>query len=282
MDMKDLSKETIKKKFLENVYRDFDALNIDLNDLYINVLKSIKNNYNGLLYSGVKRNGLKKLNEEEIFLLNIHDKFILSILNISIYEAIVNDNYELLYNGIYTYSHLRKLNRLHLKGCKFHVNIEGLIFNENEYIKQNNWKEYAVKQFFENFGNQMNGKFDMELVKILNKTISMEDVEDNYNNLLKLHSKCQWLTRGWYRECNLINYMPIFLVGIYKFAGQNIKIETENKWFTGFIDYLDKTGVKENKLVYKFTGKIDFLNRILDKEYNNFSDEYKNKCDSYF
>jgi hypothetical protein len=269
--------EDIKKKFLESKYQSFDILNTELNNLYNRVCESVRNNYDNLLNSNMRKKWLKTLKKEEIFLMNIHDKYILSILNISIYQAIVNDNYELLYDGIYTYNHLRKLNRLHLEGFKFNVMVEGLIFNENEYIKQNNWKEYVVKQFGENFGDQMNGKFGMELVEILNRTISKEDAEDNYNNLLKLHSKCQWLTKGWYRECNLINYMPIFLVGIYKFIEQNIKIETENKWFLGFIEYLNNNRTKENKLVYNFSGEISFLNKILDNGYNEFYKEYKNK-----
>ncbi|GHV86699.1 hypothetical protein AGMMS50230_23070 [Spirochaetia bacterium] len=224
-----------------------------------------------LLYSNTNnRNLLKKLSIEEIFLMNLPDNVILSILNISIYEAIINKNYELLYNGIYTYSHLQNLNRQHLKGFDFTNFIECLIFNENEYIGIINWKEYVVKQFMENYKEQMNGKFDSELLEVLNKTISLENgIENNFNNLVKLHSKCQWLTKGLYRECNLINYMPIYLIGIYKFIDKKIKIETKNEYFIEFINYLDTNKKMENKLVYKFTGEIDFLNKILDKEYNN-------------
>ncbi|GHU07169.1 hypothetical protein FACS1894151_01070 [Spirochaetia bacterium] len=175
-----------------------------------------------------------------------------------------------MYNGIYTYSHLRNLNCQHLKGFDFTNFIECLIFNENEYIGIINWKEYVVKQFMENYKEQMNEKFDSELLEILNKTISLENgIENNFNNLVKLHSKCQWLTKGWYRECNLINYMPIYLIGIYKFIDKKINIETKNEYFIEFINYLDTNKNMENKLVYKFTGKIDFLNKILDKEYNN-------------
>ncbi|MDR3093371.1 MAG: hypothetical protein LBU62_01850, partial [Bacteroidales bacterium] len=268
--------EDVKKKFLESNFHSFDALNEELNALYNSVKKSRKNDYENLLFSRTqKRDLLKKLKTEEIFLMNIHDKIILSVLNISIYRAITDKNYELLYNGIYTYAHLRSLNRLHLEGFKFHEFFESLIFNENRFINENNWKEYVVKQFIENFGDQMTGKFDMELLQVLHKTISAENsVEDNFNNLLQLHSKCQWLTKGAYRECNLINYMPIFLIGIYKFIDKNIKIETKNEWLIEFIDYLNRNKNAENKLVYKFTGEIDFLNNILHKDYNSFSNEY--------
>jgi hypothetical protein len=268
----------LTKIFLENVYQNFDRINDELNMQYSNVNKSIENNYENLLYSNSKLNLLKKLKTNELFLMNIHDKHILAILNISIYNAIVKEDYELLYNGIYTYNHLRKLNRMHLTGFKFNEFIESLIFNENKHIEEDNWKEYIINQFFENYGSKMSGKFDMELAKILKKIIAKEnDIENNYNNLFKLYSKCQWLSRGWYQECNLINYMPIFLAGIYKFIGQDINIETENKWFTGFIDYLNKNRTKENKLVYNFSGEISFLNKILDKDYNDFYKEYKNK-----
>jgi hypothetical protein len=269
----------IKKKFLENIYQDFDKINAELIILYNDIHKSIKNNYENLLYSNIKLDFLRKLKPEELFFMNIHDKYILAILNISIYQEIINEDYEFLYNGIYTYTHLRSLNRLHLEGFKLNEIFECLIINENRYIEQYNWKEYIVKRFLEDFYDQMNGKFDMEFVEILKGTVSNEKaIENNYNNLLKLHSKCQWLTKGWYRECNLINYMPIYLVGIYKFIGQNIKIETENKWFISFIDFLNKNKAKEKRLVYKFTGEISFLNSILDKDYNNFRNEYKNKC----
>jgi hypothetical protein len=101
---------------------------------------------------------------------------------------------------------------------------------------------------------------------------------NNYNILVKLHSKCQWLTQGYYRECKLINYVPVFLVGIYKLIGKKLEIETEKKYFSDFINHLNKNNDIDYKLVYNFTGKIDFLNKILDKEYEKFSKEYKNKC----
>ncbi|GHU07164.1 hypothetical protein FACS1894151_01060 [Spirochaetia bacterium] len=83
--------EEIKRKFLENNYHNFDMLNSELNILYNSVDKSIKNNYENLLYSNTNnRNLLKKLSIEEIFLMNLPDNAILSILNISIYEAIIN------------------------------------------------------------------------------------------------------------------------------------------------------------------------------------------------
>ncbi|MDR1317206.1 MAG: hypothetical protein LBK13_10070 [Spirochaetales bacterium] len=273
MEIKD-----IKKKFAESNYHDFDILNTELNSFYTRVCKSIKNNYDNLLYSNGEKM-LKKLKPEEIFFMNMHDKIILSILNISIYGAISSENYELLYNGIYTYNHVRTLNRLHLRGgFNFTGFFEALIFNENEFIKQNNWKEYVIKRFLDNSGDRMSGKFDMELLKIFEKTVNSEaGVENHFNNLIKLHSRCQWLTQGGYRECNLINYMPVFLIGIYKFIDRDIKIETQNKFFTEFIEYLNKNKTQENKLVYKFTGETAFLNNILDKDYNNFKNEYKNK-----
>jgi hypothetical protein len=300
----------IQKKFPENVYQNYDMLNEELNNFYINVCKSIKNNYNGLLNSDAKRNWLKKLNAEEIFLMNIHDKIILAILDIAIYESIINNNYELLCNGIFTYSRLRSLNRLHLPCMNFCGSIESFIlgdkvlFNnnfkgkieidQNDYnaenylpgnflkvifFNQNNWKETVLKQYNDNVNKSIKGKFDIELLQIFKNIAAGENnFENSYNNMLKLHSKCQWLTQGWYRECKLINYVPIFLVGIYKLIGEKFKIETDKKYFSDFIEYINKNNNIDYKSVYNFTGKIDFLNKILDKEYESFSKEYKNKC----
>jgi hypothetical protein len=300
----------IQKKFSENVYQNYDMLNEELNNLYMDVCKSIKNKHDGLLYSNGKRNWLKKLSAEEIFLMNIHAKIILAILDIAIYESITNNNYELLCNGIFTYSRLINLNRLHLPGVGS-GSIEGFILNDtvlfknsfkgkveidqndynvedylfNNFIKiiffnQNNWKEIVLQQYDDNINKSIKGKFDMELLKIFKNIVTGEnDFENSYNNLIRLHSKCQWLTQGRYRECKLINYMPIFLVGIYKLIGRQLKIETDKEYFAKFIAYLDNRNNNiENKLVYNFTGRIDFLNKILDKEYESFSKEYKSKC----
>ena len=270
--------DEIKKKFLESNYKIFDTINKELNELFENVQKSKRHNFKNLLYSNTKKlDLLKKLELEELFLMNIHDKFILSILNISIYNALVNGDYEILFNGIYTYTHLRNLNRLHLNGFKFNSFIEHLIINENLFIKEDDWKKYIVKKFTENFGEQIEGKFDIELMTILQKTTMEEkDIDTNFNELLKLYPKCQWLNKGWYRECILIKFLPIFLVGIYKLINQEIDIKTNNQWLIEFIKYLKEN--REGKLVYNFTGKIEFLNRILNKDYNEFSKEYKSKC----
>jgi hypothetical protein len=68
------------------------------------------------------------------------------------------------------------------------------------------------------------------------------------------------------------------LVGVYKLIGRKFEIKTDKKYFSNFTEYLNKNNDIDYKIVYNFTGKIDFLNKILDKEYENFSDEYKNKC----
>jgi hypothetical protein len=300
----------IQRKFSENVYQNYDILNEELNNFYISICKSIKNNYNGLLNSSAKKNWLKKLNEEEIFLMNIHDKIILAILDIAIYESIINNNYELLCNGIFTCSRLRSLNRLYLPGMDLCGSIESFIlgdkvlFNnsidgeieidQNDYnvendlpynfikvifFNQDNWKEIVLKQYNDHVNKTIKGKFDIELLQILKNIVTGENnFENNYNNLVKLHSRCQWLTQGYYRECKLINYVPIFLIGIYKLIGKKLKIETDKKYFFDFIEYLNKNNNIDNKVVYNFTGKIDFLNKILDKGYENFSKEYKSKC----
>jgi hypothetical protein len=146
------------------------------------------------------------------------------------------------------------------------------------FFNQTNWKEIVLKQYEDNVNKTIKRKFDMKLLKILKNIATGENnFENDYNNLVKLHSKCQWLTQGCYWECRLINYMPIFLVGIYKLIGRQLSIETDKEYFAKFIGYLNNENNIENKLVYNFTGRIDFLNKILDKEYENFSKEYKGK-----
>ena len=269
--------DNVKNKFLESSYHNFETVNVELNNFFIDIQKLRKDKY--LSYSASKSEWVK-LNEKEFFLNKIHDKHILAILNIAIYEAIISENYEILYNGIYTYNRLRTLNRLHLSGSKFHEIIESLI-NNHHLVEQTNLAESLLKRFMEYFDIPIdipNGKFDTELIQLLeNQTRGENGVETHYQNLLKLHSRCQWLTKGWYRECNLINYMPIFLVGLYKLINRPFNIETDNKWLTDFIRYLGQNKFKENKLVYTFSGKINFLNDILDVKYDEFCKEYKNK-----
>lgn len=271
--------EKVKNTFLESSFQDFDTINLELNNLHTAVQESEKNNYKGLLYSNSKITWLKTLKSEELFFMNMHDKQILAILNISIYEAIINTNYETLYNGIYTYNRLRILNRLHLSGFKFHETIESLIFNNNDFLGIDNPSGYLLRQFMEYLDVPNGNKFDMELIQLLERLNEREDgVETNFQNLLKLHSKCRWLTRGWYRECNLINYMPIFLVGIYKLINRTFDIETDNERLKDFIHYLAQNKNKKTELVYTFNGKIDFLNDIIGKRFEEFQREYKNKC----
>jgi hypothetical protein len=306
-----MNTKDIQNKFSENIYHNFDMINDELNNIYINVCKSVKNNYSGLLYSnGRKRNLIERLDIEELFLMNVPAKIILAILDISIYESILNDEYSLLCNGIFTYSRLRSLNRLHLPGMNLCCSVESFILDDkvlfnnsfkgkieidqNDYnmenylfdnfikiifFNQTNWKEIVLKQYEDNINKTIKGKFDMKLLEILKNIATGENnFENDYNSLVKLHPKCQWLTQGWYRECKLINHMPIFLAGIYKLIGKQLRIETDKEYFAKFIEYLNNENNIENKLVYNFTGRIDFLNRILDKEYENFSKEYKNKC----
>jgi hypothetical protein len=80
------------------------------------------------------------------------------------------------------------------------------------------------------------------------------------------------------KGCNLLIYMPIFLIGLYKLINRPFKIKTDNQWLLDFISYLEQNKYKENKLVYTFSGKIDFLNSILDDKYDEFFKEYKSKC----
>jgi hypothetical protein len=127
----------IQKKFSENVYQNYDILNKELNDIYKNVCKSIKNNYGGLLYSNTRKiNSLKKLNSEEIFLMNVPDKIILAILNISIYESILENDYGILCNGVFTYSRFRNLNRFHLEGFSLCNCIESFILDDKVLLKK--------------------------------------------------------------------------------------------------------------------------------------------------
>ena len=261
--------DKLKNKFLENSYQNFDAINKDLNTLYDDIQKSIKNKYENLLYSNSKLKWLKTLKSENLFLMNMHDKHILAILNISIYEAIISENYEILYRGILTYNRLRTLNRIHLSGSKFNVNVESLIYSDN-FLKQNNHTENLLQQFM-GYLDVPNGKFDTTLIQLLENLIKDgKSVDTHFNSLIKLHSKCQWLTKGWYRECNLINFMPIFLVGIYKLINRTFKVETENTWLIDFIHYLEQNQSKKNELIYTFSGKIDFLNSILNDKYDEF------------
>ena len=270
--------QKIKNKFLESGFHTFDAVNSELNNLYSDIQKAKNNNCKDLLYSNTKKSDwLKTLSSEELFFLNMHDKHILTILNISIYEAIINKNYELLYRGIFTYNRLRTLNRLHLSNSNANIIVESVIYSD-DFLKQNNYVDYLLKRFMEYYDFPQ-GKFDTELVQLLGNLAKKESgVENSFNNLLKLYPKCQWLTRGWYKECNLINYMPIFLVGLYKLINKTFNIETDNKCLIGFINYLEQNKFKENKLVYTFGGKIDFLNVVLDEKYDEFHKEYNRKC----
>lgn len=304
--------KTIEKEFNNAVYQNFDSVQKSLTKLYHRVaLASANNDYQNLLNANAWGKYYHKLTKEELFLMNLNDKEILAILNLSIYQSIIQKDYSHLLNGIFTYSRLRFLNRVYVSGTKNWIVVESLITNDTDlknicYPKQltsinkiddavvmlieNFLKTILVKSDFTHqvhkqyseFIGEVSAKFDNALIKYLYglTTNDYELCKTCFEQMEQLYSKCLWLTSGWYREANLSKKVPIFLLGLYQlknFTAINFEPVIKNEFLKTANQFIVETPNYQPELFREFNGELKFLNEILTNNFVSFYVNFKAK-----
>ena len=299
--------KTIEKDFSNSIHQNFDSVQQSLTELFHRVaIASVNNDYQNLLNSNAWGKYYHKLTKEELFLMNLNDKEILAILNLSIYQSIVQNDYSHLLNGIFTYSRLRLLNRVYVSGTANWTVVESLVTNDTELknvvypksltfnidttydtvvqlsgnllktiLVKSDFKNQSHKQYSELIG-EVSSKFDNALLKYLYglTTDDYELCKTSFEQMEQLYSRCQWLTSGWYREANLNKKLPIFLLGLYQlknFSNANFDIDIKNELLKNARQFIVENPNYSPKLFRQFDGELKFLNEVLT---NNFASFY--------
>jgi len=306
--------KAIEKEFKRSTHRDFQSVQQSLTELLHQIKIASKNNYQCILNSNAWGKNYHKLTIEELFLMNLSDKDILAILNISIYNAIAKDDYNMLMDGVFTYTRLRFLNRTYLSGTNDWVAMESLIANDKELLSlvypqsltlENDLYDYTYllssnllrtilynrnfgKQTFEQYVeyiDKISAKFDVSFLKYLYALLTDNDelCKISFEQMEQLHSRCQWLARGWYQEATMTKILPVFLLGaiqLRKYTNTNLSVDISNEYLKNARDFIVNNPDCKHKLVMEFKGEISFLNVILTNHFIPFYEQYKYKMEN--
>ncbi|MFC4211853.1 hypothetical protein ACFOWA_11705 [Pedobacter lithocola] len=305
--------KAIEKDFSSSIHQNFDSVQQSLTELFHRVaIASENNDYQSLLNSNAWEKNYHKLTKEELFLMNLNDKEILAILNLSIYQSITQNDYSHLLNGIFTYSRLRLLNRVYVSGNTNWTVIESLVTNDKELknaafpkslpfnidttydtviqltenllktiLGKSDFKNQSHKQYSELIG-EVSSKFDNALLKYL-YGLTADDYElckTSFEQMEQLYSRCLWLTSGWYREANLNKKIPIFLLGLYQlknFTATNFDLVIKNEFLKKANRFIVENPNYKPKLFRQFNSELKFLNEILTNNFASFYVNYKTK-----
>lgn len=303
--------KNIEKDFSNSIHQNFDSIQQSLTELLSQVTVESKNGYQNLLNSNAWRKHYHKLTVEELFVMNLKDKEILAILNLSIYQSIAKNDYSILIDGVFTYTRLRFLNRTYLLGTNDWIAVESQITNDKELLSllysktlaletdkydyayllsqnllrtilhNHNFKTESLKQYLEFIGN-VSSKFDISFLKYLYSLITgkYQLCKTSFEQMEQLYGRCQWLTTGWYREANLNKRFPIFLLGLYQlknFANTNFDLDIKNEFLKNVNQFRIENPNYEPKLFRQFDGELKFLNEVLTNNFASFYTNYKDK-----
>ena len=304
--------KSIEKDFSNATHQNFDSIQQSLTELLHRVTIASNNGYQNLLNSNVWAKHYHKLRVEELFLMNLNDKEILAILNLSIYQSINQNDYSHLINGISTYSRLRLLNRAYISGTANWIAVESLVTNDTELknavypkpltfnddtlydtvvllsgnllktiLVNPDFKNQAFKQYAELIGD-VSSKFDNAFLKYLYglTTDDYELCKTSFEQMEQFYSRCQWLATGWYREANLNKKLPIFLLGLYQlknFANTNFDLDIQNEFLRNVNQFNVENPDYTPKLFRQFDGELKFLNETLTNNFASFYTNYKTK-----
>lgn len=303
--------KTIEKDISNSTHQSFDSVQQSLTALFHRVaIASVNNDYQNLLNSNAWGKHYHQLSKEELFLMNLNDKEILAILNLSIYQSVAQNDYSHLLNGIFTYSRLRFLNRAYASETTNWTVVESLVTNDTELknlvypksstlnidttydtvvqLSGNLLKTILVNSDFKNQSHQqysgligdVSSKFDKALLKYL-YGLTADDYElcrTSFEQMEQLYSRCLWLTSGWYREANLNKKIPIFLLGLCQlknFATTNFDLTIKNEFLKSASQFIAENPNYKPKLFKQFDGELKFLNKILTDDFASFYVAYK-------
>ena len=300
--------KNIEKDFKSSIHQSFESVQQSLIELLHKIQTATQNNYQNLLNSNIWGKYYHRLTVEELFLMNLNNKEILAILNISIYNTIHKKDFRILMDGIYTYSRLRALNWAYTFFTDEWTVVESLITNDRElrdllYPKSlsfNDEKLYPstillggnflktillnpvfkdeTHQQYSELIEEVSGKFDTAFLHYLYSLTSndTELAQTSFAQMEQLYSQCKWLATGWYKEANLNKIIPVFLLGLYqlkKITADKIEIDFKNIYLANAEKFILDNPDYKPKVAFEFTGELQFLNQILTDE---FSSAYTN------
>lgn len=304
--------KNIQKDFSNSAHQNFDSIQQSLTELLHEVKMASNNGYQNLLNSNSWGKHYHKLTTEELFVMNLNDKEILGILNLAIYQSILQNDYSHLINGIFTYSRLRLLNRAYVSGVSDWLVVESLVTNDTElqnleYTKSLNFnndtlfdtvsllggnllktilikpdfKSQTIEQYSKLIGD-VKSKFDNAFLQYLYglTTDNYELCKTSFEQIEQLYKRCQWLATGWYREANLNKELPIFVLGLYQlknFTNSNFDFDIRNEFLKNVKQFTVDNPNYKPKLFMQFDGELNFLNDILTNNFTSFYINYKIK-----
>ncbi len=302
----------IENDFRNSKHQNFDSIQQSMTELLHRVTRASNNGYQNLLNSNAWGIHYHKLTIEELFVMNLHDKEILAILNLSIYQSISQNENSYLINGIFTYSRLRLLNRAHLSGTNNWIVVESLVTNDTELqnlqysesLTFNNdtlydtvsllsgnllktilvnpgFKSRILEQYSSLVG-EVSSKFDNAFLKYLFglTTNNVELCKTSFEQIEQLYSKCQWLAKDWYQEANLNKKLPIFLLGLYllkNFSNTKFELVIKNEFLMKLKEFTVENPDYKPELFRQFDGELEFLNQVLTKNFASFFINYNTK-----
>jgi len=304
----------IEKNFSNAIYQNFDEIQRSLKESLNRVRTASRNGYRDLLNSIAWGRQYHKLSIEELFFMNLNNEVILGILNLSIYHAIVQNDYRHLLNGVFTYSRLRLLHRAYLPGTADWIVVESLVSNDIvlqdvEYPKSLGFntdvlydpvlqlsknllrtilinpdlKTQTLEQYSKFIG-EVSSKFDKAFLEYLYGMMTEDYMlcKTNFAKMEQLYSRCQWLSSGWYRAANLNKSVPIFLLGLYQLkniVNIDIELELENEFLKNANRFIVDNPNYIPQIFNYFDGELGFLNDILTNNFVPFYRNYKIKMD---
>ncbi|SHE56372.1 hypothetical protein [Pedobacter caeni] len=296
------------------MHQSFESIESSLEELFNKIEKASNNGYQNLLNSNRWGTQFHKLTTEELFFMNVSNKEILAILNLSIHNSIVKNDYSILIDGVFMYSRFRFLNWTHAPGTNDWIAIESLITNDKELMSlvypetlvltddnydfsyllsrnllrtilaNQNWKEHTLQEYSD-FINAVSGKFDVSFLNYLYGVLNGDDElsKTSFQQMEQWYSKCQWLTKGWYREADMVKKHPVFLLGLLqlqKLKGNGSTIEANKDWLKDAGTFLRKNEYYKPKPAFEFDHKLSFINEALTRDFSSFYLQYKNKIET--
>ena len=289
------SAKDVKERFSKCPYQSWEQLDAAMNELCSEVRKADRG---ALLYGNAPH--LQAKTPEGVILQNLPDRMILSALDISVFDYLTGGDPATLCGGLHTYARLRHLNRWRLSGAHFNTVVEsyatgdkvmrdGLFkssgcgmepLGESETALLGNFVKairsrdedssgIVIRQWAET-APAVTAAFDKALYRFLAAVLEKDaaPIEGQFGELCRLHNRCGWIVRGWYRESTLIQTLPMFLAGLCRLAreeaGADLAAGTGNPCLDGLISCLDDVAGAGGARHMRFTGDAAFLNRLLE------------------
>ncbi|WP_029409603.1 hypothetical protein [Treponema pedis] len=278
--------QTVEKDFMKTPYKNTEKLLCAFKEFY----NDTKIDRQKLSYSSYD-NFRKAITLQDLFLLNLPAGILSSILDIAVYKAIKDEDFETSLNGFVLYARLDFYNRIPyqirdwvvlnsfissdtqlLEKVYCNISYDETEIDEAFYLFKNllraiivhndEWKNKALDYYHKNI-SLVRSKSDTALINCL-KSIAEKDDNGfckNFVEAMKLSSKTQWLKTVYNRPA-LFKYCNPFVLGIANLAlAENINCPEPEE---DLIFRLTRAKKEYNPQPFMlFDNELIFLNEIL-------------------